>query len=155
MANESIIILNLISRSNNGQTWGYFKNGRKNRGKGKISPCFDGVAVRNVSVIDNDDGGRIFALFIVSEFGELRFTPYSEWFTPLPWLFLTKTVKRKQRRRNIPIEKTVVQSKKIIMIVSRRDKLALMLWFCNGLCTKGSLILAGGRWHNVNGLVCP
>ncbi len=68
----------------------------KNHGKIAISPCFEGVAVRDVTIVDNDDGSHT-VRFCPIHAGELTFVAYMNGSTRVPGCIKTKMVEKKNK----------------------------------------------------------
>ena len=68
----------------------------KNHGKIAISPCFEGVAVRDVTIVDNDDGSHT-VRFCPIHVGELTFIAYMNGSTRVPGCIKTKMVEKKNK----------------------------------------------------------
>jgi hypothetical protein len=68
----------------------------KNRGKTAISPSFEGVAVRDVTIVDNDDGSHT-VCFSPIHVGELTFVAYMNGSTRVPGCIKTKMVKKREK----------------------------------------------------------
>ncbi len=61
-----------------------------------ISPCFEGVAVRDVTIVDNDDGSHT-VRFCPIHVGELTFIAYMNGSTRVPGCIKTKMVEKKNK----------------------------------------------------------